>query len=165
MSNPWTEYVKFLPSSIPLPSVYSEEELELLRGTSLQAAVEAKSAVLEREFKHLRECTEEAIPWCRECWWNEELGGNCVSIEDWKYVDAVYRSRMLDLPAIGHSMVPCLDMVNHASGGKANAFYERDKDGNVVLRLRPGKSIHPGDEITISCVTPRIRNSFVSLFC
>ena len=159
LTNPWTEYVKFLPSSIPLPTVYSEEERELLRGTSLQAAVDSKSSVLEREFEHLRQSTR-SIQWCRDFWWSEEKeeeeqeeeNDEVVTIDDWKYVDAVYRSRMLDLPGYGHSMVPCIDMVNHATGVEANALYEKDNDGNAVLQIRPGKKIQPGDEITISCV-------------
>lgn len=36
VSNPWTEYVKFLPSFIPLPTMWTEEERVLLVGTSLE---------------------------------------------------------------------------------------------------------------------------------
>jgi hypothetical protein len=38
VSNPWTEYVKILPSSIPLPTMWSEEERFLLVGTSLEVS-------------------------------------------------------------------------------------------------------------------------------
>lgn len=36
VSNPWTEYVKILPSLIPLPTMWTEEERMLLVGTSLE---------------------------------------------------------------------------------------------------------------------------------
>lgn len=36
VQNPWTEYVKMLPASIPLPTLWSEEERVMLVGTSLE---------------------------------------------------------------------------------------------------------------------------------
>jgi hypothetical protein len=38
VSNPWTEYVKFLPSKVPLPTMWSEEQRKLLAGTSLEVS-------------------------------------------------------------------------------------------------------------------------------
>jgi hypothetical protein len=98
ISNPWTEYVKFLPPSFPLPTFYTAEEQELLRGTSLTEALDAKFASFEREFEQLRQATE-GIAWCQRSWWDEKTGA--LTIDDWKYVDAAYRSRMLDLPGSG----------------------------------------------------------------
>ncbi|KAL4958798.1 SET domain-containing protein [Aspergillus stella-maris] len=144
-SSAWSEYVKFLPSFIPLPTFWSAPELELLRGTSLRLAYDAKILSLEKELDHLRSSTEE-IEWCRELWWDEEI----VTIEDWKYLDAVLRSRMVDLPGHGVSIVPCVDMANHASDSVVNALYERDEEGNAVLQLRSGKSLAQDEEVTIS---------------
>ncbi|OJJ80867.1 SET domain-containing protein [Aspergillus glaucus CBS 516.65] len=147
LSNPWTEYVKFMPPSIPLPTIYTDEELELLRGTSLASAVDAKLASLDREFTHLRESTDR-ISWCHKHWWDGETGR--LTLEDWKYIDAVYRSRMVDLPGIGHSMVPCVDMANHAPENAAKARYDKDADGNAVLEQRGGRELSPNEEVTIS---------------
>lgn len=147
VSNPWSEYVKFLPPSFPLPTLYKSEEQELLRGTSLADALDAKLASLEREFDNLREATE-GIPWCQQIWWDEKTGA--LTVDDWKYVDAAYRSRMLDLPGSGLAMVPCVDMANHVSGDSVKALYDEDSKGDAVLQLRWGKTIQPGDEITIS---------------
>ena len=147
VSNPWTEYVKLLPPSFPLPTFYTAEEQELLRGTSLADALDAKFASLEREFEHLREATE-GIAWCQQSWWDERTG--VLTVEDWKYVDAAYRSRMLDLPGSGHAMVPCVDMANHISGDGVKALYDADSEGNAVLQLRWGKTLQPGEEVTIS---------------
>jgi hypothetical protein len=147
VSSPWTEYVKFFPSSFPLLTFYSAEELELLRGTSLEDAVEEKAASLEREYEHLRHSTE-WISWCQQCWWDEKTGK--FSMDDWRYIDAAYRSRMVDLPGSGHSMVPCIDMANHVAGPDVRALYDVDSDGNAILQLRWGQSIQPGDEVTIS---------------
>lgn len=36
LSNPWTEYVKMLPDSIPVPTMWTEEERMMLVGTSLE---------------------------------------------------------------------------------------------------------------------------------
>ncbi|KAJ5167078.1 uncharacterized protein N7482_005859, partial [Penicillium canariense] len=147
VSSPWTEYIQFLPPSFPLPTFYSTEELELLRGTSLAAAVDAKAASLEREFEHLRHSTE-SISWCQQCWWDENTGK--LTMDDWRYIDAAYRSRMVDLPGSGHAMVPCIDMANHVAGAGVKALYDTDSAGNAVLQLRWGESLQPGEEVTIS---------------
>lgn len=119
----------------------------LLAGTSLQDALDAKLTSLEREFETLRNATS-SIDWCQEHWWDAEKG--CASLELWLLVDAMYRSRALDLPGFGHAMVPCIDMVNHASGGETSALFGIDAAGNVALVLREGKSMQPGEEVTIS---------------
>ncbi|RDH38538.1 hypothetical protein BDQ94DRAFT_165669 [Aspergillus welwitschiae] len=147
LSSPWTEYMKYMPSAISLPTFYSEEELELLRGSSLRLAVHAKIASLEKEFEHLRQSTE-GLDWCDKYWWDEDTGK--LTFNDWKYVDALYRSRMVDLPRHGHAMVPCIDMANHASEGTVKALYDEDADGNAVLQLREGRSLRADEEVTIS---------------
>jgi hypothetical protein len=146
VSHPWAEYIKYMPSSVLLPTLYDHEEVELLQGTSLRLAVEAKKDYLEKEFEHLRQSTEN-IPWCEERWWGES---GKLDIDDWKYVDALYRSRLVDLPRSGHAMVPCVDMANHASDDTVKALYEEDAEGNALLQLREGQVLHPGDEVTIS---------------
>lgn len=104
-------------------------------------------ASLEKEFEKLRESTKD-IPWCNRDWWNEETGR--LTFEDWKLVDAMYRSRALEFPGKGHSMVPCVDMANHASGDQTGALYETDGNGNAVLQLQYGQSLEVGDEVTIT---------------
>lgn len=132
-----------------MPTFYTTEEKELLRGTSLSEALEAKFASLEREFDHLREATE-GIPWCQQTWWDES--SSALTLDDWRYVDAAYRSRMLDLPGSGLAMVPCIDMANHTSGDGVKALYEADSNGDAILQLRWDKTLQPGDEVTISWV-------------
>jgi len=39
LSNPWSEYVKMLPSAIPVPTMWSEEERIMLIGTSLEVSL------------------------------------------------------------------------------------------------------------------------------
>ena len=36
VSNPWTEYVKMLPDVVPLPTLWTDDECVMLRGTSLE---------------------------------------------------------------------------------------------------------------------------------
>lgn len=144
--NPLTEYVKFLPDEL-LPTFWSEEEQELLSGTTLKPAVRAKLNSLLREFELVRTATEN-IAWCKKYWWDEDSG--LLNFEDWMRVDAMYRSRALEFPGVGDSMVPCVDMANHASGEATAALYEADSDGNGLLLLREGKSISNDGEITIT---------------
>ncbi|EAW07477.1 SET domain-containing protein [Aspergillus clavatus NRRL 1] len=147
ISNPWTEYIRFMPPSIRLPTFYTEAELELLRGTSLRTAVFAKLASLEKEFERLRQSTE-GIPWCQKYWWDEDTGR--LTFDDWKYVDAVYRSRVVELPESGHAIVPCVDMANHASEDSVKARYDESSTEDALLQLRQGRRICSGEEVTIS---------------
>ncbi|KAL8917877.1 MAG: hypothetical protein Q9208_007700 [Pyrenodesmia sp. 3 TL-2023] len=147
VSSPLTEYIKFLPPKVPLPTFWSDEERALAAGTSLEAALESKLRSIDREFTHLHDCTA-SIGWCQRHWWG--VGSGALSLDDWKQVDAMYRSRALDLPGTGHAMVPYVDMANHASGDDTTALYDTDADGNAVLVLREGKTLKPGDEVSIT---------------
>ena len=147
--NPLTEYIKYLPDEL-LPTFWSEEEQELLTGTTLQPAVRAKVSSLLREFELVRTATE-SIEWCAKYWWDEDTG--FVNFDDWLCVDAMYRSRALEFPGVGDCMCPCVDMANHASGDASAALYETDEDGDGLLLLRPGKNIDKDGEITITYVS------------
>ncbi|KAM3066802.1 hypothetical protein ACMFMG_011871 [Clarireedia jacksonii] len=143
LSNPWTEYVRLLPENVPIPTMWNEEERMLLVGTSLESAVTAKLAALQREFDDLREKTSE-IPWCNTYWWEN----NSLTFSDWIRLDAWFRSRSLELQTSGEVMVPCLDMANHSS--TPNAYYEQTSAGDISLLLRPHMELQQGTEITIS---------------
>ena len=130
-----------------MPTFWTESEREMVAGTSLEAALSTKLDSLNREFALLKQQTS-SIDWCQKCWWDADSG--ILTFHDWKTVDAMYRSRALDLPGTGHSMVPCIDMANHASGDSTNSLYETNSDGNAVLILREGKELTATDEVTIT---------------
>lgn len=75
--------------------------------------------------------------------WAEER----VTAHDWVLLDAIYRSRSLELPSSGESMVPCLDLANHST--QATARFEEVSQDQVTLVLRDGLGISKGQEITI----------------
>lgn len=139
-------YIKFLPEEL-LPTFWFESERELLVGTSLQPALEAKLNSLHKEYDSLCSATGK-VPWCSKYWWDAENG--LLSFDDWLQVDAMYRSRALEFPGIGDSMVPCIDMANHASGAATAALYETDGQGNAILLPRDGFNAKEGEEITIT---------------
>ncbi|KAG8168847.1 hypothetical protein KVR01_001596 [Diaporthe batatas] len=141
--NPWTEYVKLLDDAVPVPTLWEEGDRLLLQGTSLEAALNAKMLALNNEFEELRDKSSGIECWNAAFWDNDS-----VRLSDWLLVDAWYRSRVLELPRSGPSLVPCIDMVNHSTD--ANAYYEQNIDGDVVILLRPGGSVKEGDEINIS---------------
>ncbi|EFX03245.1 set domain containing protein [Grosmannia clavigera kw1407] len=149
----WTEYVKFLPADIPLPTMWSDTERLLLQGTSLEAAVQAKRIALEYEFDQLHEKSSD-IPYWQAAFWDDERAGTGPQLHHWFLVDAWYRSRCLELPQSGPAMVPCIDLVNH--GSAPNAYYEENEmgggahGGEISLLLRPQQSVAASDEITIS---------------
>ncbi|POR32621.1 SET domain protein [Tolypocladium paradoxum] len=142
-STPWTEYARFLPRPIPVPTMWADAERLLLNGTSLQAALDAKVSALADEFDELREATE-ALPFWNAILWEQST----ASFDDWVLADAWYRSRCLELPQIGDAMVPGLDMVNHSSS--PTAYYDVNGNDDVVLLMRPGCTAPRGQEVTIS---------------
>lgn len=145
-SNPFTQYVQFLPSEIRLPTLWTPAQCARLKGTSLAAALDSKLKSLKREFDLLRDATI-SIEWCKRYWWDPESEG--LRFEDWKHIDALYRSRALDLLGTD-AMVPCIDMANHASGRDTVARYDLDADGNAILLLVEGRRCWAGEEIFIT---------------
>jgi hypothetical protein len=161
--NAYTDYMKFLPKEIPLPTFYTEVEQQLLVGTSLYDALKQKVRGLQREFDQLREATRE-LDWARSAWWglppvvdndlgmveDEDFGLGRLRFDDLKLVDAMYRSRVFELPGDKEVvMVPTLDMANHAPDNGYNARFEIDHKRDVMLVVRDGSRIQPGQEINI----------------
>ena len=144
ISTPWTEYIRFLPIPKNLPVFWNSDELEQLEGSSLRGAVRAKLRSLAAEFERIRECTA-SIPWCAEYWWKDETNG--LTLEDWSIVDATFRSRAMELPMLGHCMVPVLDMCNHDCDSIGH--YNTDNEGNSILILDRDEELLDGSEITI----------------
>ncbi|KAI2473201.1 SET domain-containing protein [Annulohypoxylon bovei var. microspora] len=139
---PWTQYFSLLPSQVPTPTMWTESELAHLKGTSLESAVSAKLTVLTKEFDDLR-AKAANLPFWDEIFSVDES----ITIQDWVLLDALYRSRSLGLPQSGEAMVPCLDLVNHSS--EANAYFDENSQGEVILRLRDGCNVSLGSEISI----------------
>ncbi|KAF4980830.1 hypothetical protein FDECE_17800, partial [Fusarium decemcellulare] len=142
-STPWTEYLKFLPRHVPVPTMWSEVERALLQGTSLEAALEAKLSALTNEFDELYEKSSGLAFWNSLLW-----GKETATIQDWILIDAWFRSRCLELPRAGDAMVPGLDMANHSH--RPVAYYEENVKDDIVLLLRPGVEMTVGEEVTIS---------------
>ncbi|ERF76907.1 hypothetical protein EPUS_02618 [Endocarpon pusillum Z07020] len=147
VTNPHTDYVKLLPETVLLPTYYTDEEKDLLYGTSLDAALDQKLRSLENEFEELQGYTRD-IAWCQKYWWDRDSGK--MSFDDWMLVDALYRSRALNLPGTGNAMVPCIDMANHMSGIETIASYETGADGGAILQIRPGTELAADEEVTIT---------------
>lgn len=143
ISTPWTGYLQFLSWNLSVPARWDEDDRKLLAGTSLESAVEAKLRALADEFECIREAASTLPAW-------EHLLGpaGSAALHDWIALDALYWSRCLDLPKSGVSMVPCIDMVNHAR--RPSAYYEENGKNEAMLLLAPGVDMQEDDEVTIS---------------
>ncbi|PKS07813.1 hypothetical protein jhhlp_006421 [Lomentospora prolificans] len=142
VSTPWTAYVRYLPEDVFVPTMWHDHERALLRGTSLESAVEAKLTDLTREFDTFQEKSAELLVW-GDLWEKRTL-----SLRDWILADAWYRSRSLELPRSGDAMVPIIDMANHSP--QPSASYEENVNYEVTLQLRPGATLAAGEEVTIT---------------
>jgi hypothetical protein len=169
-------YLQLLP--IPdLPTLWTENELSLFKGTTLIPAVRAKVKKLRSEFKALKQCTK-SVKWLSDMWWGassktdseldeimRQLGAppegkkddeddelddphSLIKFDDWLMLDAMFRSRAMEWPGEGDAMVPILDLVNHDV--PANAEYEVDSDGGGLLYVSKGMDLARGEEILIS---------------
>jgi len=138
--------MKFLPLEL-LPTLWTASERELFAGTSLASATAAKLRSMENEFEVLKKKTQD-IAWCSKYWWHQKNGA--LRLDDWKQVDAMYRSRALEFPGIGDSMVPCIDMANHALGELTRARYDIGQDGDALLLLRDDVRMSRDEEVTIT---------------
>ncbi len=143
VKSPWTVYLQFLPETVLVPTLWTEDERVLLLGTSLETAVNAKMSALDAEFGLVRDKSSDIACWNDLLW-----GRDPASFTDWIRLDALYRSRCLELPRSGESMVPCIDMLNHSAA--PSTYYEENPNDDVVLLPRPGAALSKGDEITIS---------------
>ncbi|KAH6630900.1 hypothetical protein B0J18DRAFT_115642 [Chaetomium sp. MPI-SDFR-AT-0129] len=153
VSTPWTEYIKFLPETVLVPTLWTENERLLLRGTSLETALDAKISSLDAELGLVQAKSANIAAWNDLLWHGIVRGkevedASPVVFTDWIRLDALYRSRCLELPRSGESMVPCIDMINHAA--EPSAYYEENAQDEVVLLPRPGVAVAQGSEITIS---------------
>ncbi|KAK7951594.1 uncharacterized protein PG986_007322 [Apiospora aurea] len=142
VASAWTQYVGLLPTQIPVPTTWSEAERVYLQGTSLESAVSAKLAALTREFDAIKAKSDDLRFWYDNVWAEER-----VTIHDWVLLDAIYRSRSLELPLSGESMVPCLDIANHSA--QATARFEEATQDQVTLVLRDSVGVSKGQEVTI----------------
>ena len=114
----------------------------MLIGTTLAPAVSSKLKSLQREYDLL--CASAS-----QTRWYQTVQDD-LDFDDWLQVDVMYRSRALEMPGIGHCMVPCVDLANHASGQATVASYEKGSDGSAVLLLRDGKRVSEDGEVTIT---------------
>lgn len=120
--------------------------LTFLAPTDIGGAVMAKKQALKKEFTNLHRATCD-IEWCKSNWW----ATGKLSLKEWIWADAIFRSRVLDLPGVGISLVPVVDMANHAPSATSNARYDADEEGNPILILREDRpGIGVDQEVTIS---------------
>lgn len=106
--------------------------------TAVQGAVAAKFNALEREFAELKHKTQ---TW--PFWKDDKL-----TFEDWRLIDAWCRSRSMELPTVGTSMVPVIDLANHSS--RSNVQYDVNENGDVCLKLKAGAVIEAGEELFLN---------------
>ncbi|KAK4121195.1 SET domain-containing protein [Parathielavia appendiculata] len=142
---PWRQYISVQPSDVPVPTMWSDVEVSLLKGTSLEFTLAAKLVLLAKEFELITVRAQETG------FWQEMLSEKRVSLRDWIWLDALFRSRSFELPLSGPSMVPCVDLANHSHENAA--YFEQDiETGTVTMLLRNDKfsTMSVGDEVTIS---------------
>ena len=141
----FSEYIKFIADERSLPIFWTDEERQCLWATSLQKHVAAKLQSLKLEYESFCEASKD-ISW-KDQWWGES---GCLTMDDWKIVDAMWRSRAMDFDEYGLCLVPIMDMANHAMEDAANAMYWIEGPNKEAHLYLDGKDvIEPGEEVKI----------------
>lgn len=78
----------------------------------------------------------------------DELSNGMIQFEDWVILDAMYRSRALELPSGAEAMVPGIDIANHDATPAAR--FEIEENGDAVLLLETSTTLHEREEICIN---------------
>lgn len=130
-----------------LPTTWNEGQVETLQGTTLELPHAHKLARLWREFKDFTIALDEQLDNIAVSRSEKPLG-NALDFDSWRRLDALYRSRVLELPSHGNCLVPCIDMANH-SRQRATAEFRETLHG-VDLALYDGEAVLSGQEILIS---------------
>ena len=133
----WSKHVQAL-------SVFAPAFLSHLTNAHSQPALSAKLASLSSEYDALHAHIL-TLPWSST--FLSPDASLPLTLSRYTHLDALYRSRCLQLPHSGPSLVPCLDFLNHSSA--PNAYYEEDVDGNVTVLLRPGIELKELEEMCI----------------
>jgi hypothetical protein len=123
----WSDYSSFLPHHTPLPTSWSSQTRALLSGTSIFRAVDQKLRTLSAEFASAKPMFPN------------------LTLQDWIHGDELFRSRSLEIPGLGASMLPVLDLVNHSTS--TTARYEVSGDG--MVELWPTRELRDGEEVMI----------------
>lgn len=123
--------------------------------------MKTKLKKLDSEFNYLRSRTEH-LAWLSRVWWGAEAStsdfmmdesedadpSGMIQFEDWAILDAMYRSRALELPSGAEAMVPAIDIANHDATPAAR--FEVEENGDAVLFLESQSLLHAGEEICIN---------------
>ena len=160
----WKEYIDSLPRAYDAPLSFSDEELEReLSGTTAYAPAKAQKAHVKKMFE---ECVRPAM---RELTQADNAAGSSlhmlpdVSEKEFAWAFQTFWSRALAIPvgADGSvtvdSVVPGVDMVNHAPRARANARWEHVEDSSrpdggyvALVSAPPNRTMKDGEEIFIS---------------
>lgn len=82
-----------------------------------------------------------------------KIRSNMFSFKFYLHLDSLVRSRSLELPGFGTSLVPVLDLANHSHS--ANAVYVLDEEQGVISLVESGETaIAKGGQICIKFVVP-----------
>lgn len=117
------EYMEVLPTlrEMNLPIVWSDQELALLKGTNLGAAVPGRRAMVEKEWKEAMAVLGQEV---REPAWTElETPGAWNSFLAFVYATSIFLSRLfpgwlVDKSYTSPILLPVADFLNHRPGAK-----------------------------------------------
>ena len=160
----WKEYIDSLPRAYDAPLSFSDEELEReLSGTTVYAPVKAQKAHVKKMFE---ECVRPAM---RELTQADNAAGSSlhmlpdVSEKEFAWAFQTFWSRALAIPVGAggsvtvDSVVPGVDMVNHAPRARANARWEHVEDSSrpdggyvALVSAPPNRTMKDGEEIFIN---------------
>lgn len=141
---PW---VQLLPSTLNMPLFWSEQELDMIRGTALHRATVLRKNSLHSAWTRLEPVSQQLVLASegtatsrQRIIQNKDEDNNLkVSLEDFFWAAAVYWSRAIQIPnqpneQYGQGIVPGLDFCNHDRNSLCRWKISQVKKGSTSVR-------------------------------
>ncbi|KAF8008880.1 hypothetical protein BT93_J0010 [Corymbia citriodora subsp. variegata] len=134
----WAPYMRCLPQRKEMHSTvfWSDEELEMIKESSVYQRTIDKKVGMEREFSVLRHALDRHFP---------EVSKD-MEFEDFMHACALVESRAWE-SSKGYSLVPFADFLNHDGLAKAVLLRDEQKQFSEVIADR---NYAPGEQVLIS---------------
>lgn len=72
-----------------------------------------------------------------------------INFREWVHLDALVRSRSLEIPGLGTCLVPVIDLANHSSNANARYSYEGNEGSRITLVPTGDEPLIKGEEVRI----------------
>ncbi|KAI3658696.1 hypothetical protein MP638_004565 [Amoeboaphelidium occidentale] len=144
----WEPYLALLPETFSTPFYFSQEALDILKGTLIYDEVQSRMKTILAQYDYVCNLLK---PWMSTFFVNYPKGNDGLSFLDFLWALSITMTRQNPIPKSSGdgtmlALVPVWDFCNHMNG-PIKTYYEAASDS---LQHYAGKSFESGKEFTMS---------------